>query len=177
MLKRVPSGVEDVMIDVSIPQSGFCVLKHIHILCRELGSIVSIPQSGFCVLKRISSLYVGIHRAVSIPQSGFCVLKHQWSRALEILGIVSIPQSGFCVLKQAMPRRKCFMSTSFNPSVGILCAQTPRPGRRRAESGRVSIPQSGFCVLKLHQPSPHTCSGVFQSLSRDSVCSNCSLCL
>ena len=77
-----------------------------------------------------------------------CAQTVRYASELCAFPVVSIPQSGFCVLKRMIRWPVMQMPGGFNPSVGILCAQT-----------------SWFS-----RSSPSICS--FQSLSRDSVCSN-----
>ena len=91
--------------------------------------------------------------------------------------VVSIPRSGFCVFRRSAPIAGCAVLSGFNPSVGILCVQTGHTYSAPTTSGAVSIPRSGFCVFR--PPAPPSAprpSRQFQSLGRDSVCSDAVLC-
>jgi len=85
---------------VSIPRSGFLVLRLYHELAASEGSTVSIPRSGFLVLRRLRPAIQRLH------------------------GDVSIPRSGFLVLRLSGPRRALRRSCCFNPSFGFSGSET-----------------------------------------------------
>ena len=134
---------------------------------------VSIPQSGFLVVKPCASRRAIRHSRVSIPQSGFLVVKQLGClvRASDKLE-VSIPQSGFLVVKRRSRRGRKSSPGSFNPSVGILGGQT------RAVYLEHDVRQSFNPSVGIlgGQTRVRSGSGVtayeFQSLSRDSWWSN-----
>ena len=100
---------------------------------------------------------IGAESFQSLSRDSVCSnLIRDWNQWLIV--DVSIPQSGFCVLKPRPLPTRPQTRRSFNPSVGILCAQTASAEARRAAARAVSIPQSGFCVLKppkhWYRPSP-----------------------
>ena len=158
---------------VSIPQSGFLVVKRRWRRPKQGVPMVSIPQSGFLVVKRSGTCLrpwraacfnpsVGIlggqtrpgvaeligAEVVSIPQSGFLVVKRHRPRRGEALCRVSIPQSGFLVVKPRAPIIPAWPAPRFNPSVGILGGQTRTRCAFLCGEAAVSIPQSGFLVVK-----------------------------
>ena len=134
---------------VSIPQSGFCVLKHCCLRCSAYGGDGFNPSVGIlCAQTPNTPSPCPRFVIVSIPQSGFCVLKRTPHAPGPTRCTVSIPQSGFCVLKRRPRTALDARHGSFNPSVGILCAQTLFVEYGYLECRGVSIPQSGFCVLK-----------------------------
>ncbi len=138
------------------------------------GHVVSIPQSGFYGFRRgggggvptnnrsfnpsVGILWVQTQMVptgassgfcVSIPQSGFYGFR-LIADLLEVCdNMVSIPQSGFYGFRRKRIVRLPFTVFSFNPSVGILWVQT------NTASGSYAL------------------SGKFQSLSRDSMGSDC----
>ena len=134
---------------VSIPQSGFCVLK-LRAHAKTHGTIVvSIPQSGFCVLKRIQVVY-GSRTPVEFQSLSRDSVCSNLSRAGydAPADAVSIPQSGFCVLKPPSGVPRYLRTGQFQSlSRDSVCSNNQR-ARTRSRPDEVSIPQSGFCVLK-----------------------------
>ena len=97
----------------------------------------------------IPAFCIALSSAVSIPRSGFCVFRLDLVRCPSgNVVVVSIPRSGFCVFRPDRGSRSGGSLSCFNPSVGILCVQTFLP------------------VLVGNGPDQ------FQSLGRDSVCSD-----
>ena len=84
---------------VSIPLSGFLVVKLILLYHIIVILEVSIPLSGFLVVKRGHCGCCGRWVDVSIPLSGFLVVKRKASGVDGWAATVSIPLSGFLVVK------------------------------------------------------------------------------
>ena len=85
-----------------------------------------------------------LNRYVSIPRSGFCVFRPVHGRGHRAgVGSVSIPRSGFCVFRPFKVTLHEDKLDRFNPSVGILCVQTPihppPPGNKKGSTAKVAI--------------------------------------
>ena len=110
--------------------------------------IVSIPQSGFCVLKPRGTRWARQCCSSFNPSVGIlCAQTRQWRHHASILDSFN-PSVGILCAQTPPSRAPGRCTASFNPSVGILCAQTVRILSAKGAHTNVSIPQSGFCVLK-----------------------------
>ena len=160
-------------LSVSIPQSGFLVVKPSRFAHIRASRTVSIPQSGFLVVKRNPGYAGGQAMAGFNPSVG--ILGGQTSIPCSPIPpgtSVSIPQSGFLVVKLECGKLLDVTLSGFNPSVGILGGQTwvgfLLPSCTASFNPSVGIlgGQTGFLRY------PPTSFPRFQSLSRDSWWSN-----
>ena len=105
------NGVDDVLQQaeavVSIPQSGFLVVKPAIIIVHNHPSGVSIPQSGFLVVKPHEQHGNKEYNERFNPSVGILggQTNHLWSITPPYQA-VSIPQSGFLVVKLRIPQRR-----------------------------------------------------------------------
>ena len=134
---------------VSIPQSGFCVLKH-HILLALLFIVSRFnPSVGILCAQTCArqSSRSPVWTFQSLSRDSVCSNAGFYRREGERIGCFN-PSVGILCAQTASRSPPPTSPASFNPSVGILCAQT-----------------EGVVI-------EHADAIVFQSLSRDSVCSN-----